>query len=173
MSLFFVLFMIIRSNIEYTSKEQMITLVGVNKSPPKQSENHTDTQITKTLGSTSIRHRSDTKVWDRFLIDVDPNSFAVWFRPIDGWFIGKPQRSTPLNSVPIGQWLMLRKVTLHTIQLCYNEIVVAQWWMVGFRTPVIFPNLTPNNGHTDQRLISSQPTLGDLKVSSKKTILIY
>ena len=35
-------------------------------------------QITKTPGSTSIRYRSDTKVSDRYLIDVDPRVFAIW-----------------------------------------------------------------------------------------------
>ena len=36
------------------------------------------TQITKTLGSTSIRYRSDAKVSDRCLIDVDPMISYVW-----------------------------------------------------------------------------------------------
>ena len=34
------------------------------------------TQITRTLLSTSIRHRSDPKVWNWCLIEVDPNVFA-------------------------------------------------------------------------------------------------
>ena len=38
------------------------------------------TQIAKTLKSTSIRYRSDGKVSDRCLIDVDPMVFAIW-----GW----------------------------------------------------------------------------------------
>ena len=36
------------------------------------------TQIAKTIGSTSIRHRSHTFVSDRYLIDVDPSVFAIW-----------------------------------------------------------------------------------------------
>ena len=34
--------------------------------------------ITKALGSTSIRHRSNTFVSDRCLIDIDPSVFAIW-----------------------------------------------------------------------------------------------
>ena len=34
--------------------------------------------IAKTFGSTSIRHRPDTFVSDRCLIDVDPSVFVVW-----------------------------------------------------------------------------------------------
>ena len=34
--------------------------------------NSTLSQITQTLGSTSIRYRSDAKVSDRYLIDIDP-----------------------------------------------------------------------------------------------------
>ena len=40
------------------------------------------TWIAKTLGSTSITHRSDAKVSDRFLINVDPRVFAIGV-PID------------------------------------------------------------------------------------------
>ena len=36
------------------------------------------TQIAKTLGSMSIRYRSDANVSDRYLIDVDPRVFAIW-----------------------------------------------------------------------------------------------
>ena len=36
------------------------------------------TQITKTLGSISTRHRSDTFVSDRCLIDIDPRIFVTW-----------------------------------------------------------------------------------------------
>ena len=36
------------------------------------------TQIAKTDGLTSIRHRSDTFAADRCLIDVDPTVFAIW-----------------------------------------------------------------------------------------------
>ena len=36
------------------------------------------TQTTKTLGSTSIRHRSDAKASDGCLIDVDPEVFSIW-----------------------------------------------------------------------------------------------
>ena len=36
------------------------------------------THIAKSLGSTSIRHRFDTYVSDRCLIDVDPRVFAIW-----------------------------------------------------------------------------------------------
>ena len=35
-------------------------------------------QIAKILGSTSVRHRSDTVVSDRCLIDVDPSVFVIW-----------------------------------------------------------------------------------------------
>ena len=35
------------------------------------------TQIARTLGSTSIRYRSDTFASDRYLIDADPKVFAV------------------------------------------------------------------------------------------------
>ena len=35
-------------------------------------------QIAKTLGSTSIRHRSDTNVSDPFLLNVDVMVFAIW-----------------------------------------------------------------------------------------------
>ena len=38
----------------------------------------TKMQIAKTLVSTSIRHRSDTKVSDRCLIYVDMSTFAIW-----------------------------------------------------------------------------------------------
>ena len=34
--------------------------------------------VAKTLGSTSTRHRSDAKVSDRCLIDVEPRVFIVW-----------------------------------------------------------------------------------------------
>ena len=36
------------------------------------------TQIAKTIGTMSIRHRSDTTVSDRCVIDVDPMVFAIW-----------------------------------------------------------------------------------------------
>ena len=36
------------------------------------------TQIAKALGSTSIRHPSDTFTSDRYLIDIDPMAFAIW-----------------------------------------------------------------------------------------------
>ena len=36
------------------------------------------TQITKTLRSTSIRHRSNAKASDRYLIDIDARVFAIW-----------------------------------------------------------------------------------------------
>ena len=36
------------------------------------------TQIAKTLGSKSTRYRSDTKVSDRYLIDIDSIVFAIW-----------------------------------------------------------------------------------------------
>ena len=35
-------------------------------------------QIAETLESTLIRHRSDSLASDRYLIDVDPNAFAIW-----------------------------------------------------------------------------------------------
>ena len=35
-------------------------------------------EITKALGSMSIRYRSDTKVSDRYLIDVDLRVFTIW-----------------------------------------------------------------------------------------------
>ena len=35
-------------------------------------------QIIKTLWSISVRHRSDAKVSDRCLIDVDPMVFVIW-----------------------------------------------------------------------------------------------
>ena len=35
-------------------------------------------QIAKTLGSTSIKHRPDTFASDRYLIDVDPTVVAIW-----------------------------------------------------------------------------------------------
>ena len=38
----------------------------------------THTQIAKTLGSISIRYKSDTKVLDRYLIDIDPWVSAIW-----------------------------------------------------------------------------------------------
>ena len=34
--------------------------------------------IAKISGSKSIRYRSDAKLWDWYLIDVDPNAFAIW-----------------------------------------------------------------------------------------------
>ena len=46
------------------------------------------TKIAKTLGSTSIRHRSDTKVSDRCLIDVDPRVFAIWDSSFSLWADG-------------------------------------------------------------------------------------
>ena len=50
------------------------------------SVNHTAhflaTQIAKTLGSTSIRHRSDTSVSDQCLINVDPRVFAIWIKEV-------------------------------------------------------------------------------------------
>ena len=36
------------------------------------------TQIASTLGSTSIRHRSDAKASDRCLFDIDSRAFAIW-----------------------------------------------------------------------------------------------
>ena len=45
------------------------------------------TQIANTLGSTLIRHRSDTEVSDRCLIDVDPRVLAIWVaRQCVVWF---------------------------------------------------------------------------------------
>ena len=38
----------------------------------------TAAQQARTIGSTSIEHRSDTLVSDRCLIDVDPNVVAIW-----------------------------------------------------------------------------------------------
>ena len=35
-------------------------------------------QVAKNLGSTSIRHRSDTITYDRYLIDVDLGGFAIY-----------------------------------------------------------------------------------------------
>ena len=45
---------------------------------PETSFTNMVSQLTKTFGSMSIRHRSDTKVSDRCLIDVDPKIFAIW-----------------------------------------------------------------------------------------------
>ena len=39
---------------------------------------HQPSQIAKNIGSMSIRYRSDAKVSDRCLIDVDPTVFAIW-----------------------------------------------------------------------------------------------
>ena len=39
---------------------------------------HEYVKIAKTLGSTSIRYRSDAKLSDRCVIDVDPMVFAIW-----------------------------------------------------------------------------------------------
>ena len=36
-------------------------------------------QIANTMGSTSIRYRSDAKVSDQYLMYVDPWVFAIWF----------------------------------------------------------------------------------------------
>ena len=40
------------------------------------------TQIARTPGSTSIRHRSDTFASDRWLIDIDPMVFDIWVEAI-------------------------------------------------------------------------------------------
>ena len=41
------------------------------------------TLIAKTLGSTSIKHLSDTFASDRYLIDVDPRVYAIWDTALD------------------------------------------------------------------------------------------
>ena len=35
-------------------------------------------QITKSVGSLLMRHRSDTSVLDRYLIDINPRVFPIW-----------------------------------------------------------------------------------------------
>ena len=44
---------------------------------------HAAVQITKIVGSTSIRHRSDSCASDRYLIDIDPTVFAIWVMVAD------------------------------------------------------------------------------------------
>ena len=39
-----------------------------------------DSQTPRTLGSMSTRYRPDTKVWDRYLINVDSRVFAFWIK---------------------------------------------------------------------------------------------
>ena len=52
------------------------SLILIHRHVLLYSRDHT--QITKTVGSISIRHRFDAKVWDRCIIDVDPMFFAIW-----------------------------------------------------------------------------------------------
>ena len=59
-------------------------------------------QIAKTVGSISIRHRSDEKVSDRRLIDVDPTVFAIWVVRMKqrSWLIGD------IGSTGDGCWIV-------------------------------------------------------------------
>ena len=41
---------------------------------------HDRSRIAKTLGSTSIKYRSDTFASDWYMIDIDPRVFAIWVR---------------------------------------------------------------------------------------------
>ena len=61
-------------------------------------------QIAKTIGSTLIRHRSDTSASDRCLIDFGPVVFAMWvhkFESANVLFI------TPTNNAPTQELLIL------------------------------------------------------------------
>ena len=46
---------------------------------------HGRPQRAKALGSTSIRHRSEAKVSDRYLIYIDPWVFAIWSHGISNY----------------------------------------------------------------------------------------
>ena len=124
------------------------------------SANYKSTQIptcsipdtTKTLGSTSIRHRTDTKVSVRCLIDVDPSVFAIrsakiykstvtqittcsisWTSFITTYFFPKdtqksqyrmlPFSDSTLWSIHIPQFGTLLVISCYNIP-CYKEVLL-------------------------------------------------
>ena len=84
-------------------------------------------QIAKTLGSMSIINRSDTKLLDRYLIDVDPRVLAIW---------------VTIGQVPMGQpWKILqnrslessRTDSLTTTKQIITVCISFQWNILYFR----------------------------------------
>ena len=55
--------------------------------PNPQYARINSTNIAKTLGSTSIWHRSNPFASDRCIIDVDPRVFAIWLVQYNDWRI--------------------------------------------------------------------------------------
>ena len=66
------------------------------------------TQIAQTVGSISIRHRSDTKVSDRFLIHIDQRAFGFWvtMRTMHGWS-RQSQTSHMGNMTSMRYWVVI------------------------------------------------------------------
>ena len=79
--------------------------------------------IAKTLGSISIRHRSDVKVSDRYLIDVNLRVFAMWVCCKSSW--SKSLKISSLKMCIFWSWL----VQVMACCLAGNNHYLNQWWL--------------------------------------------
>ena len=79
--------------------------VGVSKAGPNLFQVKCP-QITKTIGSTSIRHRSDTSASDRYLIDVESRVCVIWIVSL-AWEYPIVEGMT--NGALLPQWFSIQK----------------------------------------------------------------
>ena len=93
-------------------------------------------QITKILGSTSIRYRSDTYSLDRCPVDVDPKVFAVcvtWWRHQMETFSALLAPCAGKSPVPAQRPVTLSFDVFFGLRL--NKWLSKQWWGWWFETP--------------------------------------
>ena len=83
-------------------------------------------QIAKTLESTSIWHRSDTEVSDRCLINADPRVFAIW-NISSSWLLSEWQLCSLTVSVWDWKCLCVRYLFVSFVN------ALCTWWTVLFQ----------------------------------------
>ena len=83
------------------------------------------------MGSTSIRHRSDTFVWDRYQTDIDPRVFASWAcciycldNYVTAWniFCEKYQLSFDINTPGKTLWILTSFIN---IKMCFKKVLIV------------------------------------------------